>query len=107
MKTKINQIATIVFIALFILVGNVNAKGTEKSTPKNESIENKLELEGWMINDNLWNCVGVISFENEVEEALQLENWMTNDKVWESEIIIEEEQILEVEPWMTNENIWN
>ncbi len=107
MKTRINQIVALAFLAIFILAGNVNAKGTEHNASSQEIIENSLELEDWMVNDNFWSINNIITFENATEEILQLESWMTNDNVWETEEIVETEQELAIETWMTDENIWN
>lgn len=111
MKTKITQLATIIFFALFFLGGNVNAEGTEHNASSHESIEQGLELENWMVNDDLWNMDGTVTLESVNEESLELECWMVNDQTWEVEnkIVVEteKEQTLAFEPWMTNENIWN
>jgi hypothetical protein len=111
MKTRINHIVAVTFFALFILVGNVNAKGTELDASSHENIEATLELENWMINDNFWVIEATIILEKENEASLELENWMTNDTTWEMKDIVnfetETEKTLGFEPWMTNENIWN
>ncbi len=107
MKTRINQIVALAFLAIFILAGNVNAKGTEHNALSQENIESSLELEDWMINDNFWSTDNFTTFENATEELLQMESWMTNDNVWETENIVETEQKLTIETWMTDENIWN
>ena len=109
MKTTISQLAAITLFSLILLVGNVNAKGTEKYASSHENIEASLELENWMTNDNIWNINNNLVFENANDELLELENWMTNDKVWELETIVETEteQTLAFEPWMTDESIWN
>ena len=111
MKTRINHIVAVTFFALFILVGNVNAKGTELSASSHENIEATLELENWMTNDNFWALDASLVLEEENETALELENWMTNETAWELEntfvVETETEESLAFEPWMTNENIWN
>ena len=111
MKTRISQLAAITLFALIFLAGNVNAKGTELNASSHESIETTLELENWMVNDNLWTTDGAITLENAVEESLDLESWMTNESIWETESLVivekETEQELAIEPWMTNENNWS
>ncbi len=109
MRTRFSQIAAVAFFALFILVGNVNAEGTERNASNHENIEATLEIENWMINDNFWNSTEIVAFENTNEATLELEGWMTNDLTWElkKSIEIETEQELAVEPWMTNDNNWN
>lgn len=109
MKTRISQIIAIAFFALFILVGNVNAKGTEKSASNHENIEAALELENWMVSDNFWDTGDVLTIETAEEETLGLEDWMTSESTWklENTIELETETELAFEPWMTNESIWN
>ncbi len=109
MKTKISQIAAVVFIALFIFAGNAKADGIKKDASGHENIEAALNIENWMINENIWSEREVAICELETEEALPLENWMTNATLWdlETEVGAETEQSLAIEPWMTNENIWN
>ncbi len=109
MKTRISQLTAITLFALFFLVGNVNAKGTELDVSGHENIEATLELENWMVNDNFWYTGNTFALKNENEETLELECWMTNEKTWELEntVKIETEQALAFEPWMTDENIWD
>jgi len=109
MKTRISQLVAITLFSLILLVGNVNAKGTEKYASNHENIEASLELENWMINDDFWNVNCPFKFVNANEESLELESWMTNDKTWKlvNTFDTEKEQTLAIEPWMTNESIWN
>ena len=109
MKTRINQLTAITLFSLILLVGNVNAKGTEIAASSHENIEATLEIENWMISDSLWDINNNFEFENANDELLELENWMTNDKVWELETAVETEieKSLVFEPWMIDENIWN
>jgi len=111
MKTRISQIAAITLFALFILIGNVNAKGTEKSASSHENIEAALEIENWMINDNFWTSEDVMTIETAQEESLALECWMTSESTWElnenNDLETETETDLAFEPWMTNDKIWN
>ena len=110
MKTRISQIVTVTFFALFILVGNLNAKGIEKIASSLEN-ETALELENWMINENYWESSNNFDFVNVTDETLEVECWMTDVNTWEPEnkidLVTETEQALEFEPWMTNDNIWN
>jgi hypothetical protein len=46
-----------------------------------EVIESKLELEDWMINDNVWNVKPIVNLENEI--PLEIEEWMINEKIWD------------------------
>jgi len=111
MKTRISQIAAAAFFALFILVGNVNAKGTELDASSHENIEAALEIENWMVNDNFWKTAVTFTLEKVSEQILVLENWMTNSTVWNLDntltVETETEQELVMENWMTNKNIWD
>jgi len=138
MKTKFRQIAVATFFALFITFGNVYADGKEKSTnivekmgaiitEANETtldfnangevsvlenvIEETLNLENWMINDEVWSTGDEFALETEIENSLEIENWMINDKVWKTEnpLNLEDESdiSLELEAWMTDKNVWN
>ena len=55
MKTTVKQIASVTFIALILLVGNVKAEGTEAKASGQESIETTLQLEKWMTDETIWN----------------------------------------------------
>ena len=109
MKTRISKLVAITFFALFILVGNVNAKGTEKNASSHE-VETTLELENWMLNENYWESGISFDLVNVTDESLEIETWMTNENTWEPvnkiNLETETEQELLVESWMTNENIW-
>ncbi len=109
MKTRISQLVAITLFSLILLVGNVNAKGTESHASSHENIEATLELEDWMTNDNIWDINNASAFENVNEESLKLESWMVNDETWKlgNTFETEKEKTLAIEPWMTNENIWN
>jgi hypothetical protein len=111
MKTRITKITAVALFALSILMGNVNAKGTEISASNYENIETTLDLEDWMINDSFWDTENNLIVNQESEASLELENWMTNENTWivENKIDLktETEQSLTFEPWMTNECIWN
>jgi hypothetical protein len=110
MKTKISQLAAITLFALIILVGNVNAKGTELDVFNLVTVEENLELEDWMTNENLWTGEATLIIEQEIDDNLKMEDWMINENNWNTTtpIIIEKEaeEKLDIEPWMTNENIW-
>jgi hypothetical protein len=111
MKTTMKQLAAGTFIALLLLVGNVNAEGTETKASGHEAIEATLQLEKWMIDETIWNTnsVGVTFFARETEPAMEIENWMTSERTWSlSHNLIEEtEKPMELECWMSCEEIWN
>ncbi len=111
MKTTINQLAAITLFALLFFVGNVNAKGTELDALNQIETEETLEIENWMVSDNIWDSGTTYIFEKANEIYLELESWMTEDSIWETNKTIntdtEIEKELTIAPWMVNENIWN
>lgn len=72
-----------------------------------ESIEENLEVETWMINENLFAVT--IDFEVEAENQLELENWMLDDTLFNntSLLINEFEEKLTIENWMLDYKLWN
>jgi len=110
MKTTVKQLAAGTFLALLLVLGNTNVKGTEvnKLTP---AIETKISIENWMIDESMWNKTSFMTFDivQEAETALELEYWMTSETNWNlTESIIEESETeLLVEDWMVSDNIWN
>ena len=84
MKTTMKQLAAGTFIALLLLVGSVNAKGTEKIASGHESIESSLQIEKWMTDEFIWdsNFTGNLKIAVETEAKLELENWMTSPVIW-------------------------
>jgi len=111
MKTTMKQLAAGTFIAFLLLVGNVNAKGTEVKASSHESIETTLQLENWMINETIWNTnsAKVAEFVQETETNMELENWMTSEETWKlnNSFVEETESGMELESWMTSEGTWN
>ncbi len=110
MKTTMKQMAAGTILALIIITGNVQAKGTEVKTSNIETVETALELENWMIDDNVWNKRTLTWVAEETDENLRLESWMTNELTWEvnnsAKTVIEKENTLELENWMIDTNIW-
>jgi len=109
MKTTVKQLATVTFIAILFLVGNVKAEGTETNSLNREIIETPLELENWMTDENIWNFndVNLAEFNQETEASLELEDWMINYATWKVNANEKEsEPQLTVEPWMLDENVW-
>ena len=111
MKTTVKQLAAGTFIALLLLVGNVNAKGTEAKASSHENIETTLQLERWMTDEFMLNTnsANIAEIGQETETDLSLENWMTNEETWSlnKSFVEESEAAMEVENWMTSENTWN
>ncbi len=64
--------------------------------------EEKLEVEGWMTNDNLFNPVVITVAENESE--LQVEDWMLNEVLFGA---AETDNHMQFESWMRNNVAWN
>ncbi len=111
MKTTMKQIAAGTILALLIIAGNVQAKGTEVTTTGLETVEVAMELENWMIDDNIWNKRPLTWVADEADENLRLESWMTSEMTWEvnnsnTKTVIEKENTLKLENWMINENTW-
>jgi hypothetical protein len=110
MKTTVKQLAAGTLVALLLLVGNVNAEGTETKILIRET-ETTLQVEKWMTDEALWNTnsVTVAAISQETEATLELENWMTGTEIWNlNSIIVEEaDENLKVECWMTCDYIWN
>lgn len=111
MKTTMKQLAAGTFIALLLLVGSVNAKGTEKNASGHESIETTLQIEKWMTDEFLLNSgfSGFAEVSTETEAKMELENWMKSPVTWNpvTDFIQETETSLELENWMTSEATWN
>jgi hypothetical protein len=111
MKTTMKQLAAGTFIAFLLLVGNVNAKGTQAKASSQESIETTLQIEKWMTNEAIWNTnsIRIAEISQETETNLELENWMTNPETWNfrNDFLEETEAALELESWMTNDETWN
>lgn len=109
MKTAIKNIASGTFMALLLMVGNVNATETKAESLK--AIETSVQLENWMTDDSLWNPISINVIENvqEREADQELENWMINDNSWNinNSILAEAEKVLEIEGWMLNDASWN
>ena len=111
MKTTVKQLAAGTFIALLLLVGNVNAEGTEAKASSHETIETTLQLEKWMTDEFIWNTnsVNIAEFVQETETCLELESWMTKQESWSlsNSFVEEAEPAMELENWMTSETAWN
>jgi len=110
MKTTMKQLAAGTFIAFLLLVGNVNAKGTEVKASSHESIESALQLEKWMTDETIWNTNSFnnTEFVQETETSMELESWMTSNEVWNlnTNFVEETEAGLELENWMTCDKVW-
>ncbi len=110
MKTTMKQLTAGTFIALILLVGNVQAEGTETKMAS-QAIETTLHLEKWMTSENLWNTntISISEIALETESTLEIENWMTNENTWSFNInIVEETETgMELESWMTTSETWN
>lgn len=111
MKTTVKQIASVTFIALLLLVGNVKANGTKIEAEAHKSAETSLQLESWMTDNSIWNTnsLNVIEFASEVDADLEVESWMTNAEAWNlnNNFVAEIEAGIELESWMTSEDTWN
>ena len=112
MKTTMKQLAAGTFLALLLMVTNVYAEGKEApNASSREFVETTMELESWMIDDNIWNESSSFANAEETEESLNLEYWMINDENWENvesmSIETETEIDLGLENWMTITMVFN
>lgn len=111
MKTTVKQIATGTFIAILLMLGNVNATELKSSIRESIEIEAILQIENWMLNDMVWNTNSINIAESvlETEPGMELESWMINAEMWNfNNIFVEEtETAMELENWMTNDATWN
>lgn len=132
MKTRFNQILLLALISFFLLAGNVNAEGTERTTASSLEtlIEPALELENWMVDEYYWMASDIsgIQYENtlnledwmvnaeywsapsadyQMEEATNVEDWMVNAPFFAVETINNAETELGIESWMVNANFWD
>lgn len=114
MKVRLTQIILAAFLAALLIGGNVNAKGTEVVVVSGleNIVEQKLEVENWMVDENYWNTVEDTYVVSEItDESLALEAWMLDENKWETAPFRfpspEAEEELLLESWMVNEIYWN
>ena len=112
MKTTMKQLAAGTILGLLLITVNVHAEGKEAPKASSlESIETTMELESWMIDDNIWNITSSYALEDVTEESLNLEDWMISDESWNNIQSMnneaEKESSLELESWMTDTLVWN
>lgn len=111
MKTTVKHLTAGTIVALLLLVGNVNAKGTEAKASGHESIESTLQVEKWMIDELIWNTnsISLTEINQETETGLEVENWMINTETWNlsAGFVEETEAGMYLESWMTNEATWH
>lgn len=110
MKTTMKHLTAGTFIAFLLLVGNVNAEGTEVKASSQENIETTLNVEKWMIDEVIWNTnsITLTEINQETETNLVIENWMTSPETWnfDNNFVEETEGSMELENWMTSEETW-
>jgi hypothetical protein len=108
MKTRFNQILLLALVSFFLLAGNVNAEGTERTTASSLEtlIEPALELENWMVDEYYWMASDIYGIQ--YENTLNVEDWMVNDEYWASPVADNQmEEALNVENWMVNAEYWS
>jgi hypothetical protein len=132
MKTTVKQITAGAFLAVLLLIGNTNVKGSEIES-LNRTMETTLKVENWMMDETVWETKSLNNYEvaleaetnveignlmtsenamilsnylvAETEAGLEMENWMTCEKVWNlAETEVEAE--LSIESWMVNSEVW-
>lgn len=108
MKTQMNRILAVAVFAALFMSGNVNAKETKVNVVSGHenTLESKLELENWMVDEVYWKGKFV-----KAEETLALEAWMLDESLWNVPAfdypVAERDNQLEIENWMVNEQYWN
>ncbi len=112
MKTTMKQLTAGTILALLLMAVNVHAEGKETAKASSlEATETTLDLENWMIDDNIWNGTSSFNFENATDETLNLEDWMISDATWANtqniEVKTEKDSELKIESWMTDTTVWN
>lgn len=115
MKTRLTQIILATFLVVFLIGGNVNAKGTELTIASSleNIVEPKLEVEAWMVNETNWNTFekSTCFFMVNSEESLEVEAWMLDQSNWIDNSYeystAEADNALLLEDWMVNEVYWN
>jgi hypothetical protein len=101
MKTRISQFVAALFFAFIIVAGNANATEFKaKASSHENNQETALELESWMMDENIWNTSD-IKMKVARESNLEIENWMINQSIWGVQL-----DNLNVESWMIDENVW-
>ena len=112
MKTTMKQLAAGTILGLLLIAVNVHAEGKEATKASSlESIETTMEIESWMIDDNIWNITASNALEDVTEESLNLEDWMISDENWNNiqnmDSTTEMETSMDLECWMTDSFVWN
>lgn len=109
MKTKVNQMMVLTFLALILFAGNLSADGKVANVVSGlENIEEiKLEVKEWMVDESFWMMAGNDKLS---EENLVFEYWMLDEAKWNIHaaiIPVETEKDLSVETWMIDKLYWN
>ena len=100
MKTTMKQLTAGTILTLIMLVGNVNAEGTQAKASKHENaIETTLQVEKWMTDERNFSGTG----KNQTSERTASFEISTSKFVYR-EVNTEEE--LKVEPWMIDPKVW-
>ena len=117
MKTQL-FFSAIIISMLITFSGKVNAKEVLRpnenslASPKIEQLEfeSDLQIENWMVNEDLWNKSEFLFNLPETPEAdLTIEDWMHSDSFFKINKQTENEDSadrLTLESWMTDNNIW-
>ncbi len=69
-----------------------------------QEFDDELNLEDWMTKDFYFEAPAN-EWANETENALDLEEWMLNENLFSPEMI--DEEPLQLETWMTSSEVWN
>ena len=112
MKTTMKQLAAGTILGLLLITVNVHAEGKEAPKASSlESIETTMEIESWMIDENVWDVTSSYNLADVTEESLNLEDWMISDENWDKiqsmDSVTEMETSMDLENWMTDSLVWN
>jgi hypothetical protein len=108
MKTRLIGIMTATFLTAILFAGNVyaNEKKVNVASCLENTMETKLELENWMLDNAYWNSHPV-----KLEETLVIESWMLDENHWTMPAyelpVAEKDNQMVIENWMINDQYWN
>jgi hypothetical protein len=110
MKTRILVSTTLIIFASIVVAGasNSRVKNARSANISENSTDQELEIEAWMVSDFYWNSANHNNLGRDWDQDLVLENWMTSVEGWETDALIpvDREVSLKIEPWMKDESAW-
>lgn len=70
---------TILIFSLISIGGISKERETNLKNLYIQEIETELELESWMIDENVWNQIEIVE-----DDTLKIESWMLDENFWEN-----------------------